>query len=553
MYALEHDVRPPLRPVAADPALCPSAPDGTDCRGVLQPDDARSLTADAVAAQGAQWSVAQSAAVACAEAIAAEAAADVAAEAAVTARAAVDAASAAASRAIVRAEDVAERAWLAAAAAAREMPAAQPVTRERRRAAPQTPDDLRPARDATMPSVARTQGAATAASAAAATAAATAAARVASRVAAVATAAATAAVEAESLIREQLAKDESALALQLLTGEASLDTPRPAGRVVADPFVVAEELRHGISAHELRLHYQPIMSLVTGQPVGVEALVRWQHPERGLLAPVHFIDMAEDTALVVPLGAWVLREACRTAVSLQGRSGMPLTVAVNLSGRQLSDPGLVPMVRAALDASGCDARRLVFEVTETALVTDMTLAVDSLQELQQLGAGVALDDFGTGYAPLLYLKQLGADDLKIDRSFVSGLGQDVYDTAIVASLISLAHNLGVRCVAEGVETLEQLGLLKQLGCDFAQGYLFCRPTDAGSLQVWLNQHMPTAVASASPQPAVRSAPARVAGMHVNGASPATIAAALNAEGSRSPSGRRWSATSVAHTLTLAAV
>ncbi len=394
---------------------------------------------------------------------------------------------------------------------------------------------------------------------------------------AVAAAAATAAVKAQSLIREQLVKDEFALAVQLLR-DAGVETPDPAAAVVADPLVVVEELRYGIGADQLRLLYQPIMSLVSGQPVGVEALVRWQHPERGLLAPVDFIDVAEDTGLVLSLGGWVLHEACRMAVSLQGCSGTPLTVAVNLSGRQLSDRGLVATVQAALAAHGCGADRLVFEVTETALVTDMAAAVDSLRELQRLGAGVALDDFGTGYAPLLYLKQLGADDLKIDRSFVSGLGKDVYDTAIVASLISLAHDLDVRCVAEGVETLEQL---QQLGCDFAQGYLFCRPTDAVSLQVWLDRRMverhgadiaqgyffgrraglealpaPTADRSTadgshgriSQSDRSAKAAAVAAAMFTAGASTATVAAALNAGGTTAPSGRRWHATSVKRLL-----
>ena len=406
-----------------------------------------------------------------------------------------------------------------------------------------------------------------------------AAARVSGRVAAVAAAAATAAVKAQSLIREQLAKDESTLAVQLLR-DAGVESPGPAAAVVADPLVVAGELRYGIGAGQLRLHYQPIMSLVSGQPVGVEALVRWQHPERGLLAPVDFLDVAEDTDLILSLGQWVLHEACRMAVSLQARSGTPLTVAVNLSGRQLSDPGLVATVQAALDAHGCGADRLVFEVTETALVTDMAVAIGSLQELQRLGAGVALDDFGTGYAPLLYLKQLGADDLKIDRSFVSDLGKD-YDTAIVASLISLAHNLDMRCVAEGVETLEQLELLQQLGCDFAQGYLFCRPTDAASLQVWLDRRMverhgadmaqgclfgrqaglEALPAPTADRPTADGSHGRISGtdrsaeaatvaavMFTAGASTATVVAALNARGLTAPSGRRWHATSVKRLL-----
>jgi EAL domain-containing protein (putative c-di-GMP-specific phosphodiesterase class I) len=269
---------------------------------------------------------------------------------------------------------------------------------------------------------------------------------------------------------------------------------------------------------------------------------------RGLLAPQAFIDLAEQTELILPLGAWVLHEACRMAVSLQDRPGVLMTVAVNLSGRQLSDRGLVGTVRAALQAAGCSADRLVFEVTETALVTDMAAAVDSLRELQALGAGVAIDDFGTGYAPLTYLKQLAADDLKIDRSFVRGLGTDSYDTAIVASLISLAHNLNVRCVAEGVETVEQLTLLQQLGCDFAQGFLFSRPVDAMSLGIWLDLHLTTGLPGSPPTPPGTSQVPRILAMHQNGDSAHTIAAALNAEGSHTVRGRRWSAKSVTQTL-----
>ncbi len=550
MYALEHDVHSPLRSVhvAVDPAIGLSTVNFAAEGGVRQPDDPPSGTADPAETSGAQWTVAQAAAVACAEAIAAEAAADVAAEAAVTARAAVDAASAASLRATARAEEVAARAVLAAAAAAREMPVPDPLTHE-----------------------GNVQRVASAAAASAA-------ARVSGRVAAVAAAAATAAVKAQSVIREQLVKDESALAVQLLR-DAGPETPAPVAAFAPDPLVVAEELRHGIAAGQLRLQYQPIMSLVSGQPVGVEALVRWQHPARGLLAPVDFIEIAEDTGLVLPLGEWVLLEACRMAVCLRGRSGTPLTVAVNLSGMQLSDRGLVATVQAALAAHGCGADRLVFEVTETALVTDMAAAVDSLRELQRLGAGVALDDFGMGFAPLLYLKQLGTDDLKIDRSFVSGLGEDVYDTAVVASLISLAHNLGIRCVAEGVETLAQLELLQQLGCDFAQGYLFSRPMETESLAPWLDRRKPAALPGMAlpvasrptgletrPTPVVErptaweshddtshaggtsDAAAVAAALFTAGASAATMAAALNARGLTAPSGRRWHATSIKRLL-----
>jgi EAL domain-containing protein (putative c-di-GMP-specific phosphodiesterase class I) len=480
---------------------------------------------------------AHAAAVTAAEAIAATAAAEVAAEAAVTAQAAVDVAFEAAQTAAAKATEVAARAVLAAAAAAVE-----------------GLDGLTPAEQLTHddgPSLA--------------------AAKVALCVRAVAAAASTAALEAAALVAEQCASDVAATAAAVtlasshpalidggsLGWRAGRLTPADkislAGRIPGSALdheqrLIADELRRGIATDELQLHYQPIMHLASGQAVGVEALVRWQHPVRGLLAPQAFIDLAEQTELILPLGAWVLHEACRMAVSLQDRPGAPMTVAVNLSGRQLSDRALVRTVTAALQAAGCSADRLVFEVTETALVTDMAAAADSLRELQALGAGVAIDDFGTGYAPLTYLKQLAADDLKIDRSFVRGLGTDSYDTAIVTSLISLAHNLNVRCVAEGVETLEQLTLLQQLGCDFAQGFLFSRPIDATSLGIWLDLRLTTDLPGLPPTPPETSQVPRILAMHQNGASVHTIAAALNAEGSHTVRGRRWSANSVTQTM-----
>lgn len=495
------------------------------------------------------WSAAQVAAVASAEAIAAVAAAEVASEAADAARAAVDVARAVAARAAARASDVAARAVSAVAAAAAESVSAIPVaSRSGEDVPPVAADDVE---------VINTRAAAAAGAAD----------KVALCVAAVATAAAEAVVEATALVGEQLAADVAATAAAVsvaaaitrplpaegpqsterLEGAAQVEETAPTATMVRGRLGVAEELRLGIAANELRLHYQPIIDLATGRPVGVEALVRWQHPVRGLLAPDVFMDLAERTDVVLPLGTWVLHEACRFAVSQQTWGGEVLTVAVNLSGRQLSDPGLVATVRECLEAELCAAGRLVFEVTETALVTDMGVAVASLRALQALGAGVSIDDFGTGYCSLLYLKHLSANDLKIDRSFVSGLGADSHSTAIVASLISLAHNLDLRCIAEGVETTTQLELLTQLGCDLAQGYLFCPPSAVPALQAWLDGQPTTGVQH--PRLGARNPEApRILAMHNNSISVHSIAAALNAEGKRTPGGLRWSAQSVAKIL-----
>ncbi len=432
-------------------------------QAVEEPQAWSTESTHAVSTPAMNWTASQAAAVAAAEAIAAEAAADVAAEAALTAQAAVDAALAASARATARAREVATRARLAAAAAARQWQVPETTSEEIHLDATGSPTAV------------------------------TAAARLSAQVVNVAAAAATAVVKAQSLIREQLVRDEVALAAEVLreVGRASLE----AQVLLTDPLTCAEELAYGIGAGQLRLLYQPVVSLVTGQPVGVEALVRWQHPEHGLLTPGQFVEVADNYGLALPLGRWVLEEACRTAATLQDRTGEPLTVAVNLSGKQLSAAGLVRTVQDAMDRHGCRADRLVFEVTETAMVTDMAAAVGSLRTLQQLGAGVSLDDFGTGYAPLIYLKHFAANYLKIDRSFIEGLCDGVRDQTIVSSLISLAHALGMRCVAEGVETLEQLSLLQAMGCDFAQGYLFCRPTDAASLAVWLDRSAPLATPS----------------------------------------------------------
>jgi diguanylate cyclase (GGDEF)-like protein/PAS domain S-box-containing protein len=248
------------------------------------------------------------------------------------------------------------------------------------------------------------------------------------------------------------------------------------------------ELRHGIREGALRLHYQPRIDLRTGRTRGVEALVRWQHPTRGLLPPSEFITMAEESGLVRPLGAWVLGETLKQADSWrrEGAGSSGLEFAVNLSARQLNDPELVPMVEAGLRLRGIDPALLLLEITETALMADPAAALESLTALKNLGVGLAVDDFGTGYSSLTYLKKFPIDELKIDRSFINGLGSDSGDSAIVGSCIDLAHAVGIRAVAEGVETSGQVQTLKAMGCDLAQGYLFARPLPAPLLKQWLD-------------------------------------------------------------------
>jgi diguanylate cyclase (GGDEF)-like protein len=231
-------------------------------------------------------------------------------------------------------------------------------------------------------------------------------------------------------------------------------------------------LRHGIEAGELVVHFQPELSVDTTEIVGVEALVRWDRPGVGMVSPAEFIPIAEETGLIVPLGAWVLREACREALAFDdGR----VVVRVNVSARQLAEPSLPGVVADALAASGLPAERLCLEVTESVVMEDAERSIAALETLRTLGVSVALDDFGTGYSSLSYLRRLPIDGLKIDRSFIRGLGHEAEDESIVASVIELARAMNVGVTAEGVETEEQHERLRAGGCDTMQGFLFARP------------------------------------------------------------------------------
>jgi diguanylate cyclase (GGDEF)-like protein len=246
-------------------------------------------------------------------------------------------------------------------------------------------------------------------------------------------------------------------------------------------------LHRAVERGEFRVFYQPVVSLQSLLPVGVEALVRWQHPERGLVGPREFIGLAEETGLIVPIGTHVLHEACRQAERWRATEPCrpPLCIKVNLSARQFAHPNLVEVVAGILTETGVDPASVYLEITETALMEDAESTSAALRELKSLGVSLTVDDFGTGYSSLLYLKRFPVDELKVDRTFVAGLLGNAEDEAIVAAIVSLAHTLGLKAVAEGVESTAQLTRLQELGCDIGQGYHFARPMPAGSMAVHL--------------------------------------------------------------------
>ena len=234
------------------------------------------------------------------------------------------------------------------------------------------------------------------------------------------------------------------------------------------------ELRRAILERELIVQYQPIVDLATGQATAVEALVRWNHRERGRIPPVEFIPLAEETGLIVPLGRYVLEEACARVAERHP----DLRVQVNLSAIELEHPGLVDTITGALKRTGIAPGRLVLEVTETLLVKDHVRGAQTLQALRDLGVQLALDDFGTGYSSLSYLRNLPLDTLKIAREFVEGLAFSDHDAAFVRLIVGLAKTVGLKVVAEGIETREQLDMLREIGCEFGQGYYFAAPMDS---------------------------------------------------------------------------
>ena len=252
---------------------------------------------------------------------------------------------------------------------------------------------------------------------------------------------------------------------------------------VLDRMNTEHSLHRALERRELRLFYQPVVEIKGARAVGVEALLRWEHPEQGLVPPSRFIPVAEESGLIIPIGAWVLREACHQLCMWRADSfGAPRgAVEVNLSARQIDHPEIVSTVARILDETGLPPANLTLEITESALMNDASSALRVLRALKELGVTLAIDDFGTGYSSLSHLQRFPLDILKIDKSFVDELGIDRGGAEIVAAVVKLAHALGLQVIAEGVETERQLDVLLDLDCDFAQGYLFSRPVPAHEL------------------------------------------------------------------------
>jgi diguanylate cyclase (GGDEF)-like protein/PAS domain S-box-containing protein len=255
---------------------------------------------------------------------------------------------------------------------------------------------------------------------------------------------------------------------------------------LVERLALKNDLQRALERDEFVLHYQPILDAKTSRVVAAEALVRWRHPSRGLVPPDQFIGAAEETGLIVPLGEWVLRAACAQAARWSRRRGRELRMGVNLSARQLHHAGLVDSITRALAESKLPARLLVLEITESSFMKDIGAASEILSRLRSTGIRVSVDDFGTGYSSLGYLKTLPIDSIKIDRSFVRGLSSDPHDQAIARTIVTLAHSIGVDAIAEGVETTEQFEVLRALGYDLVQGFLYSRPLEPAAFETFLD-------------------------------------------------------------------
>jgi EAL domain-containing protein (putative c-di-GMP-specific phosphodiesterase class I) len=256
---------------------------------------------------------------------------------------------------------------------------------------------------------------------------------------------------------------------------------------VVERLEIRAELQGALELEQLEVYYQPVVHLNGGTDYGVEALLRWNHPVRGLIQPAHFIPLAEESGLIIPIGRWVIEEACRKAVELQRQFPMPepLRMSVNLSVKQLQSERIVEEISEILQATGLAPSCLVLEVTETVMLADADVAVERLHRLKALGVRVAMDDFGTGYSSLSYLSRLPVDIIKMDRSFLGG-GIDV--DGLAAAILAIGERLGLEVVAEGIEHRDQIESLQSLGFGLGQGFLFGRPMPHSSLAEYLRGH-----------------------------------------------------------------
>jgi diguanylate cyclase (GGDEF)-like protein/PAS domain S-box-containing protein len=283
---------------------------------------------------------------------------------------------------------------------------------------------------------------------------------------------------------ELLSNAEAAMYRAKYRGGSSAETFGESMRIeVLDRMTTENSLHRALERSELKLHYQPVVEIEGITTVGVEALIRWQHPEQGLVSPYRFIPVAEESGLIIPIGAWVLEQACSQLRDWhhQDDSSTRGSIEVNLSARQIDDPLIVDTVEEILSRTGLPPEHLTLEITESALMKDAASAMGVLRALKEVGVLLAIDDFGTGYSSLSYLQRFPLDILKVDRSFVEELGVSSEGEEIVAAVIKLAHALGLKVVAEGVETTEQLEVLRYFECDLAQGFLFSKPLPAADI------------------------------------------------------------------------
>ncbi|CAN7704581.1 EAL domain-containing protein [Variovorax paradoxus] len=305
----------------------------------------------------------------------------------------------------------------------------------------------------------------------------------------------------------------------LMNADAAMSHAKASGRnnfefyaaemsgAIRDELALREGLRHAVARSEFHLAYQPQLDMESGRVTGVEALIRWQHPERGLVSPAQFIPLAEETGLIVPIGEWVLRTACFQNKAWQDAGLPPFIVSVNVSARQFPERTLIAQVSLALRDSGLEPRLLELELTESLVMEDLDKALQSMKALRAMGVQLSIDDFGTGYSSLSALKRFPIARLKIDQSFVRDIPGDEEDKAIAKTIIALGHELNLKVIAEGVETEQQLEFLRAHGCDEMQGYLFSRPVPPAELAALVRMRAGEAAASGQPEARAR----RVAG------------------------------------------